>query len=40
MNSNVDDAVTVRRLGTAVGMMCLGALGLVAVAITLGNMFG
>lgn len=40
MNSNVEDSVTLRRLGTAIGMMCLGALGLVAVAITLGKIFG
>lgn len=40
MNGNVEDSVTLRRLGMAIGFMCLGALGLVAAAITLGNMLG
>jgi hypothetical protein len=40
MNSNVDDSVTVRRLGTAIAMMCLGTLGLVVAAIIVGRLFG
>jgi hypothetical protein len=37
---SIEDRATLQRLGMAIGMMCVGALGLVAAAITLGNMFG
>ena len=40
MNTSVEDSVIVRRLGTAIGMMCLGALGLVVAAIVVGNLLG
>jgi hypothetical protein len=46
MNSSVEvtdsaaDRATLRRLGIAVGCMCLGALMLVATAVTVGNLLG
>ena len=40
MNGNAEDSATLRRLGIAVGCMCLGALMLVVAAVTVGNLFG
>lgn len=38
-NYSVQDKATMRRLGIAVTCMCIGALGLVALAIIVGNSF-
>ncbi|MFT3930211.1 MAG: hypothetical protein QM709_07915 [Spongiibacteraceae bacterium] len=38
-NYSVQDKATMRRLGIAVTCMCIGALGLVALAIIVGNNF-
>jgi hypothetical protein len=40
LNDNVEDSATLRRLGIAVGCMCIGALMLVATAVTVGNLLG
>lgn len=38
MSEVVDDRTTLRRLSLAVFAMCIGALGLVAIAIAVGNL--
>ena len=40
VNGNAEDIATLRRLGIAVGFMCLGALLLVVTAVTVGNLLG
>ena len=37
---NAEDSATLRRLGIAIGCMCLGALLLVAAAVTVSHLFG
>jgi len=37
MNEIVDDKTTLRRLGTAILAMCIGAISLMAIAILVGH---
>jgi hypothetical protein len=37
MSEYVDDKTTMRRLGTAILVMCIGAVALMAVAIVIGH---
>jgi hypothetical protein len=40
LNDHAEDSATLRRLGIAIGCMCLGALMLVAAAVTVSHLLG
>jgi hypothetical protein len=40
VTDNAEDSATLRRLGIAISFMCLGALLLVAIAVTVTNLLG